>query len=524
MSTQTLVLADRSSMLKTILIALTLLTPLLIYWNTLQSIVAIWNRSETFTHQYFILPISLWLIWRRRETLAQMTPEPFPLALVLLMLCGLAWLLADLADVQIVRQYAFVAIIISAAVALLGKRISWTIAFPLAFLLLMVPFGEIFINPLIEFTANFTVGALRATGIPVLREGNAFVIPSGRWSVEEACSGIRYLIASVTLGCLYAHLSYRSRLRQAGFMLVSIAVPIVANGLRAYMIVMIGHLSDMRLAVGVDHLIYGWLFFGLVTFIMFWIGGFWPENMEPATIAAIPARVPAAPASSGQPAAARKFMLFAACTIACIGIWPAYDLSMYHSQAHSQARSQADPTPPTLTRLHSDWQDSNAFSTWKPSFYPAGTELYRFFQQGPQRVGLSIYYYRNQHQGATLISSANRILPEKNSAWNTLSSTVRTESLSGRPMVLREETIQGVSGPLLIWHWYWIDGQFIENDYIAKLLQAKSKLTMHGDDGAAIFVFAPYADNPEEARRTLRAFLESNLRQVQATLDGNRKQ
>jgi EpsI family protein len=246
---------------------------------------------------------------------------------------------------------------------------------------------------------------------------------------------------------------------------------------------------------------------------MFWIGGFWPENIKPATVEAAPAHLPA---SSGQPAAARKFMLFAACTIACIGIWPAYDLFMY--------RSQADATPATLTRLHSNWQDSNAFSTWKPSFYPAEAELYRFFQQGSQRVGLSIYYYRNQHQGATLISSANRILPEKNSAWNTLSSTVRTESLSGRPLALREETIQGASGPLLIWHWYWMNGQFIENDYIAKLLQAKSKLTMHGDDGAAIFVFAPYADNPEEARRTLRAFLENNLGPVEATLDGNRKQ
>ncbi|MDB5991199.1 MAG: hypothetical protein JWQ10_2602 [Herbaspirillum sp.] len=518
MPTKTLVLADRSSMLKTILIALTLLTPLLIYWNTLQSIIAIWNRSETFTHQYFILPISLWLIWRRRETLAQMTPAPFPFALLLLMLCSLAWLLADLADVQIVRQYAFVAIIISAAVALLGKRISWTIAFPLAFLLLMVPFGEIFINPLIEFTANFTVGALRMSGIPVLREGNAFVIPSGSWSVEEACSGVRYLIASVTLGCLYAHLSYRSRLRQAAFILMSIAIPIVANGLRAYMIVIIGHLSDMRLAVGVDHLVYGWLFFGLVTFIMFWIGGFWTENITPATLAATPAATPPSfLAAPGQPASARKFMLFAACTIACIGIWPAYDLYMYRSEAE-------DATPATLTRLHSDWQDSDAFSTWQPSFYPAGAELYRFFRQGSQQVGLTIYYYRNQHQGATLISSANRILPEKNSPWNTLSTTVRTESLSGRQLALREETIQSASGPLLIWHWYWMNGQFIENDYIAKLLQAKSKLTMHGDDGAAIFVFARYTDNPEEARRTLRAFLESNLAHVKATLDSNRKQ
>jgi hypothetical protein len=62
-------------------------------------------------------------------------------------------------------------------------------------------------------------------------------------------------------------------------------VPVIANGLRAYMIVMIGHLSGMALATGVDHLIYGWLFFGLVMFIMFWIGSYWREDTAAAPAA-----------------------------------------------------------------------------------------------------------------------------------------------------------------------------------------------------------------------------------------------
>ena len=56
------------------------------------------------------------------------------------------------------------------------------------------------------------------------------------------------------------------------FVALSVIVPIVANGLRAYMIVMIAHLSDMKLALGVDHLIYGWVFFGLVMLLLFWVG------------------------------------------------------------------------------------------------------------------------------------------------------------------------------------------------------------------------------------------------------------
>jgi exosortase A len=514
MHAQTLHLTDRRPMRKAALIALALLAPLLIYWNTLDSMVAIWNRSETFTHQYVILPISLWLIWRRREVLAQLTPTPFPPALILLLLCGFAWLLGTLADVLVVRQYAFVAIVISAAVALLGSRISRAIAFPLLFLLLAVPFGEIFINPLIDFTANFTVAALRITGIPVLREGNSFLIPSGRWSVIEACSGVRYLIASFTLGLLYAHLSYRSRLRQAAFVLLSIAVPIAANGLRAYMIVMIGHLSNMELAVGVDHLIYGWLFFGLVMFLMFSIGGLWVEKTPEK--AAGPTVRAAFSNADGQSPPTGRFVLYVAGIIVAIGIWPAY--------AHYMDGRDMKAAPVLPAQISSTWQDADAFTDWTPDFYPPGAKFRHFFRQGAQQAGLSIYYYRNQHQGTTLVSSANRILPEKGSAWNRLSTAARTEALSGRNLTIREETIESASGNLLIWHWYWIDGRFVENDYIAKLFQTWSRLSMHGDDGAALFAFAPYADRPEEARRALRAFLNGNLPAIRSTLADTGKQ
>src|SRR5450830_652133 len=320
MPTTTLPLARRPlSVPVIILIVVVLAAPLLIFRDTLLSMVAIWDRSETFTHQYLILPISLWLVWRQRSELQGLAPTPYLPALILLALCGFGWLLGDLSDVQVVKQFALIGILIATAIALLGLRISRVIAFPLFFLLLAVPAGEILIEPLIEFTANFTIAAVQMTGIPVWREGNTFVIPSRRWSVVEACSGVRYLIASLTLGVLYAHLTYRSRSRQAAFVQVSIVVPIVANGLRAYLIVMIGHLSSMQLAVGVDHLIYGWLFFGLVMFLMFWIGGFWVDpkpKQTPAAAAVMP--VTPALAAAQRPGSAGRLFWCAAATLLCI--------------------------------------------------------------------------------------------------------------------------------------------------------------------------------------------------------------
>jgi exosortase len=53
---------------------------------------------------------------------------------------------------------------------------------------------------------------------------------------------------------------------------LSIAVPIVANWVRAYLIILMGYLSSMRLAVGVDHLIYGWIFYAAVMLLLLWVG------------------------------------------------------------------------------------------------------------------------------------------------------------------------------------------------------------------------------------------------------------
>src|SRR5690606_32354628 len=121
---------------------------------------------------------------------------------------------------------------------------------------------------------------------PVFREGLHFTLPTGRWSVVEACSGLRYLIASLALGVLYAYLQFRTLRYRLAFVALAILVPIVANWVRAYGIVMLGHVSNMKIAAGADHLIYGWVFFGMVMALLFWIGSRWREPALPVTASA----------------------------------------------------------------------------------------------------------------------------------------------------------------------------------------------------------------------------------------------
>ena len=500
--------AARLSVPNVAIIVAALLAPLLLYWSTATSIVSVWNSSDTFAHGYAIAPISLWLVWRRREVFARLPVAPWWPALGLLALCGAGWLVARAGEVQVVMQYAFVAMFPAMALAVLGRQLASALAFPLLFLLFAVPFGEAFVQPLINFTADFTVALVQATGIPVLRNGTLFELPTGHWSVVEACSGVRYLISSITLGCLYAYLSYRSVKRRALFIAMSIVVPIVANGLRAYMIVMIGHLSGMELATGVDHLIYGWLFFGLVMFVMFWIGSYWRE--DDALPVAAKAGPGAAAAVSGP---ARPVAAAAIAAVLVCAMWPAL-AALSDKAAYNAAPVQLDGS-----RLASSPTGAPA---WSPEYLAPDATLKGAYTAAGSRVDLNVLYYRNQGPQKRLISSVNRV-DQRDEGFQHVASSGRVEEIGGQSLALRETRVKGPQGNYLVWHWNWIDGRFIANDYLGKLRQASAKLMMHGDDGAALMIATPVGEQPEAARAALRAFLQTNLAPLQATLEATRE-
>lgn len=491
------------SRMQAALLGLAMLAPFLLYFGTASSMVSIWNSSETFAHGYVILPISLWLIWRRRENFALIPTRPWPPALVLLAMLGAGWLAARMGDVQVVMQYAFVAMFPVLAVALFGPRLAGSLAFPLLFLLFAVPFGEIFVDPLIHFTADFTIAAVQATGIPVLRNGTRFELPTGSWSVVEACSGIRYLISSITLGCLYAYLTYRSLLKRAVFIGLSILVPILANGARAFMIVMIGHSSGMELATGVDHIIYGWLFFGLIMFVMFWIGSYWREDELPAAERAAPL--------SGVPALPGRVVPVALAAVLLAAVWPVF--AWYNDRANH------NPAPVDLAEPGLAWQVAAGFPDWQVQYMEPDARLARTYERAgiDRPVRLQLLYYRNQNKQKGLISSINRLTGEKD-PFHPLSSTGRTEQVGARGLPLRETVLQGPQGKLLVWQVLWIDGHYTASNVVGKLRQAEARLRFRGDDGAAIILAAPYSESEDKARAALRAFAADNFAALDALL------
>ena len=384
------------------------------YGETAYSIVAIWNRSETYAHGYLIVPISAWLIWKNRYENSQQLPWPNLWGLPVIALVGFGWLMARLAGAGVVQQYALVLMIPLLVWTILGTKVVKTLCFPLCFLLLAVSFGDFLLPPLMEGTAEFTIFALKLSGIPVYREGLFFNIPSGNWSVVEACSGLRYLIASFTLGLLYAYLTYRSLMRRMIFVVIAIVLPILANWLRAYGIVMIGHWSSMKLAVGVDHLIYGWVFFGIVMMIMFAIGAKWREDDLAPDV-----RKEFMPDVSPQvrpPLAA--FMIASLASIVLVSVWPALA---------AQREGAIASAPPVLVApipAHGWRPDTAEIADLTLHFLNTRARIRQTYSNNGQRVSLFVGYYRNQAQTSQLITSNNVLVPSEGSNWRVTSPNV----------------------------------------------------------------------------------------------------
>ncbi len=494
--------------LAALVLALTALFAL--YWETFRSMADVWERSETFTHGYLIFPISLWLIWRRRAQLARLRPRPDWRALPILALLGFGWLLANVVDVLVVQQLAFVAMIPALVWAVAGWRVLREIAFPMAFLVFAVPMGEFLIPPLMNFTADFTVALIRLVGIPVYREGTFFSIPSGDWSVVEGCSGLRYLIASITLGCLYAYLNYRSLWRRLAFIALATVFPIVANGLRAFMIVMIAHLSDMKLALGVDHYIYGWVFFGLVMMLMFWIGSFWHEPREAEAVEA--------PAASGDARDVFRWKPVAAVTVAVVlvaAVWPVRALQI-------RERTLARTAPVTLVlpaRIGGWHRIEGSLTAWTPRYLYPDAAVQAVYDDGRRQVALYLRYYRTQAQGRELVNSQNVLVPQKHPVWRMPWERKRPVPLGGATLTVREGLVESAQQSLLVWRWNWISGRFIVNDHVAKLLEARDKLLGRPRDATAVLVAVPFETAPDEARAVLRDFTAALLPVVEKVLE-----
>ncbi|MGH7088784.1 MAG: exosortase, partial [Stellaceae bacterium] len=187
--------------------ALLVLAIVLLLRGTLVHMVETWD-SDTYGHGFLIFPACAYLAWRIRDRAATLPLQPDFRGLFAIAALALVWLAGHVSETYVIQELAFVALIQAAIVTVLGVPAARAFLFPLAYMYFAVPIGDSIIPELRAMTAWFAVGLLNVAGIPVFSDGYTISVPNANWLVADACSSIRYLISSITVGCLFAAIVY----------------------------------------------------------------------------------------------------------------------------------------------------------------------------------------------------------------------------------------------------------------------------------------------------------------------------
>lgn len=468
--------------------------------------VRVWASSATFNHCFLVVPISAWMLFERREVLARIRPRPAPLLPALAALAGgAAWLAADAAAIYEVQQFALVGLLQCLFLAVLGQRAWRALLAPSLYLFFLVPTGEQLVPPLQDLTTRFIVAGLDALAIPNHVDGVFISTPRGDFHVAEACAGLRFLVASLAYGVLFAVLVLRGAGRRLAFVALCAAVPVLANGLRALGIVLVAYWTNHAYAAGVDHLVYGWGFFVVVTMLLTRLGFAMreapkaPEAARPATAERAAPRCPAALASC--------IVVALACTGPILA-------------AFLEARAQAAASAWDGLRVATTsprWVEAGPAADWRPAFPTASARhAARFEDASGRAVDVHLASYARPRKGAEPAGFGNE---PHDRGWRRLADGRALVEVEGHALQARMLRIAAGNARRVVLAWYWVDGGHAGPALAAKLGQLRGRL-LTGREAAAAILLSVAQDDDDAALATLRDFLSDGARFAPAPLDG----
>ncbi len=441
-------------------LALAIAAILLLFRDDLVRLVATWWTSTTFGHCLFIGPVIAWLVWQRRRELRQLTPVAWWPGLALVAVGGAGWLMGDAGSVTFARQFGLVVMVQGAVVTLLGAQVARGLLFPLAYALFLVPFGEELEPPLQAVTVHIVMPLLHLFGVPAV--SNGVLIHAGRYyfEVAEACSGAKFVIAMLAFGVLVANVCFTSWRRRAWFMVAAIVVPVIANGLRAFATIYAANLTSVEAATGFDHIVYGWVFFGLVMAAVLAIGWRWFDRapdapaFDPAALSVVRRGIVALPIAT-------------LLTIAAAGVWPGWSAVIAH-------RTTLLPAQIDLPAV-AGWSRAplSVTAPWQPHYPGADHTLFGRYARGGAVVDLAVAVFGSQGEGHKIGAFGTGVIREED-RWV----RIDDEAPIAGGSTLRMTAPGSNGGPVtrVVATWYVVGDTVTADERVVKIETMKAKL------------------------------------------------
>jgi exosortase len=244
-----------------------------LYAGTLVRLVSDWLHDPNYSHGILVAPFSAYLVWRNRGTLRLLPIRPTWWGLAGIVGALVVLVVGKLGAELFLSRSSLVLLIAAMVLFFAGWRWLRALAFPLAFLFLMIPIPALIFDqislPLQFFASHVASALLTLIGVPVLREGNIIHLPALTLEVAEACSGIRSLISLLALAIIYGYFVEFSLWRRVVLAASAVPIAVLANALRIMGTGMLVEYWSPEWAAGFFHAFSGWLVFIAALLLLF---------------------------------------------------------------------------------------------------------------------------------------------------------------------------------------------------------------------------------------------------------------
>jgi exosortase len=227
----------------------------LLFFSTFTWLAYNWLNNSYYSHGFLVPVVSAFFLWRKREAFAAGSREPSNAGLLVLGVSLVGFLVAQVWQAYHLSAVAFILLLAGLALYFLGKRATRKIAFPLAFLLFMIPVPLINrLSPALEsFTATISTSVVRLLSIPAVNQGSRIQLQDSSFVVGAACSGLNSVVALATLVVIFVYIlegSYRAKIV---LLLLSVPIAIVANIFRVSSLLAIAHVFGAEVGMRYFH-------------------------------------------------------------------------------------------------------------------------------------------------------------------------------------------------------------------------------------------------------------------------------
>jgi len=427
------------------------------FQQTFYSILQLWLiPTGTYGHGLLILFISIYLLYQQRLSLMSTQTKSVYLAIIPVLIFSLLYL----SGIDSIRQLSIPALLIFIFLYLYGFKFALKVAPAILFLYLALPGWGVLVPYLQDMTVYVVKSLLSMLSIPAYVYNVYVELPFGTFEIAEGCSGLRYFVVGVALSILYSVTSYTKLKSRFIFILSGIAISIIANWLRVFIIIVAGYQTKMQHSLVVDgHYYFGW--------------GVYMVMMTPLIILAVRSSRTKTKSESHSESNVhlndarvlidRKTLIsFVAVVVVVISVPVLENLQIRNTNEKLGLKLE-------LNEIVDEYRLSKMSRLdWEPSTYGSIYSNYYQYSSGRNEYDILISFYSNNTQAIDIANKYNQLESDN---WKVVKRG-KARDLPANQLVMQSK----LGKQKLVYYWYNINGFLVRNKHVARLVQSLHKI------------------------------------------------